>query len=73
MEVQDCLTSIFNLLRIDPFVSLLLQYEIDQILLQVEAPHRWKNNAISAPATHPGTRRQYPPVVDPGTMARTIL
>ena len=42
MEVQDCLKGIFNLLRINPSISLLLQHEIDQILLQGEAPHRWK-------------------------------
>ncbi len=42
MEGQDCLAGIFNLLRINPSISLLLQHEIDQILLQGEAPHRWK-------------------------------
>ncbi len=40
MKMQDCLTGIFKLLRIDPSVSFLLQHEIDQMLYLGEAPHR---------------------------------
>ena len=42
MEVQDCMASIFRLLRIDLFISLLQQQEIDQMLYLGEAPQRWK-------------------------------
>jgi hypothetical protein len=52
MEVQDCLKGIFNLLRIDPSISLLLQPEIDQMLLLGEAPHRWKSQRHFLPRDH---------------------
>jgi len=42
MEVHDCLTSIFRLLRLDHSVSLLQQQEIYQMLYLGEAPQRWK-------------------------------
>ncbi len=42
MEVQDCLSSLFRLLRLNPSVFLLQQQEMDQMLLLGEAPQRWK-------------------------------
>jgi hypothetical protein len=41
-EVQDYISGLFRLLRLDPSVSLLQQQEIDQMLLLGEAPQRWK-------------------------------
>ena len=43
MEIQDCLSELFRLLSINPSISLLQHHEIDQMLYQGEAPHRWKN------------------------------
>ena len=65
MEVQDCLTGIFNLLCIDPSVSLLLQHEIDQILLQGEVPHRWKNQRHFSPRDSSGNPAAIPTCCGP--------
>jgi hypothetical protein len=42
MEIQDCLSGIFRLLRVDPSVSLLQQQETNQMMCLGEALHRWK-------------------------------
>ena len=40
VEIHDCLSGIFNLLRVDPSISILQHQEIYQILCLGEAPHR---------------------------------
>ena len=44
MEAQDCMSGIFQLLRLDPSISLLHQQEIYQMFYLGEAPKRWKRD-----------------------------
>jgi hypothetical protein len=41
LDIQDCLEGILKLLRLDPFIALMQQPEIDQMLTTGEAPTRW--------------------------------
>ena len=41
LDIQDCLEGILKLLRLDPFIALMQQPEIYQMLTTGEAPTRW--------------------------------